>query len=140
MEDQLTAGAKELYFQWGNNHFKDSLSFILFALEDFPQTFNLTELKKGFFPHAYHVEVYLYYIGPVPDQKYYNPDKMMGKKKAKFTAWHAEQVRRNGVFDFQKELLEYCENGIKPYKEGCEKFIKEFESIAQFNPLLQGFA
>lgn len=49
--NQLTVGAKVLHFQRGTIHFKDSMCFLPFALEKFPATFHLTELRKGFFCH-----------------------------------------------------------------------------------------
>ena len=49
--DQLTVGAKGLSFRSGPLKFIDSLCFLPMPLAAFPTTFNLTELKKGFFPH-----------------------------------------------------------------------------------------
>ena len=51
--DQLTIGAKVLSFKSGPLKFIDSLCFLPMPLASFPSTFNLTELKKGFFPHLY---------------------------------------------------------------------------------------
>ena len=51
--DQLTVGAKVLSFQSGPLKFIDSLCFLPMPLASFPSTFNLTELKKGFFPHLF---------------------------------------------------------------------------------------
>ena len=135
--NQLTVGAKVLHFQSGTIHFKDSMCFLPFALEKFPATFHLTELKKGFFCHKFHVEANLLYEGRIPNVEYYDPDSMDPKKKAAFLAWHADQVARNVVFNFKKELQEYCESDVQLLKAGCEKFVEEFSSIAGFNPLLR---
>ena len=58
VENQLTNGAKTLSFQYwymeGRITFKDSLRFLLIPLAELPETFNLVELHKGFFPHAFH--------------------------------------------------------------------------------------
>ena len=51
--DQLTVGAKVLSFKSGPLKFIDSLCFLPMPLASFPSTFNLTELKKGFFPHLF---------------------------------------------------------------------------------------
>ena len=48
--DQLTVGAKDLSFKSGPLKFIDSLFFLPMPLASFPFPFNLTELKKGFFP------------------------------------------------------------------------------------------
>jgi hypothetical protein len=32
--------------------------------------------------------------------------------RKKFLEWHADKVKENCVFDFQKELLEYCDSDV----------------------------
>ena len=58
VENQLTNRAKTLSFQYwymeGRITFKDYLCFLLMPLTELPETFNLVELHKGFFPHAFH--------------------------------------------------------------------------------------
>lgn len=51
--DQLTVGAKVLSFKSGPLKCIDSLCFLPMSLASFPSTFNLIELKKGFFPHLF---------------------------------------------------------------------------------------
>ena len=99
-----------LHFQSGTIHFKDS---------------------------KFHVEANLLYEGRIPNVEYYDPDSMDPKEKPAFLAWHADQVARNVVFNFKKELQEYCESDVQLLKAGCEKFVEEFSSIAGFNPLLR---
>ena len=72
---QLTNGCKVLSFQSGSLHFKDSLCFLPFSLDKFSCTFHLTELKKGFFPRAFHTEAHCSYVGPIPDLSIYSPDR-----------------------------------------------------------------
>ena len=62
---------------------------------------------------------------------------MDSKKRGKFPAWHARKVAEQAVFNFQEELLKYCESDVKLLKEGCLKFVAEFEEIAGFNPLVE---
>ena len=64
-------------------------------LASFPSTFNLTELKKGFFPHLFNTPYDQQYVGRIPDFEFYDPDGMMAK-----TRWYADQVRRNVSFHF----------------------------------------
>lgn len=59
------------------------------------------------------------------------------KKRKKFLPWHARKVAEQAVFNFQEELLKYCESDVKLLKEGCLKFVKEFEAIAGFSPLVE---
>ena len=132
--DQLTIGAKVLSFVSGALIFKDSLCFLPMPLASFPATFNLTELKKGFFPHSFNIPAHQSYRGPIPALHYYDPDGMSPKKKEELKTWHADQVRRNVIFDFQKELEDYCKSDVDILQNGCEKFCEEFKSKAEFNP------
>ena len=91
--DQLTVGAKVLSFKSGPVKFIDSLCFLPMPLASFPSTFNLTELRKGFFPHLFNTPDHQQYVGRIPDLEFYDPDGMMAKKKDELTRWHADQVR-----------------------------------------------
>ena len=137
VEEQLTIGAKVLSFKSGPLVFKDSLCFLPMPLSSFPSTFNLTESKKGFFPHSFNTLANQDYRGPIPALHYYDPDGMSPAKKAELVTWHADQVRRNVVFDFQHELEEYCKSDVDILRRGCEKFCEEFESKAGFNPFVE---
>ena len=137
VEEQLTVGAKVLSFKCGPLTFKDSLCFLPMPLSSFPSTFGLTELKKGFFPHSFNLPINQDYIGPIPPIHYFDPDGMSPKKKEELITWHAEQVRRGVVYDFQKELKEYCESDVDILQSGCEKFTEEFEKEAGFNPFAE---
>ena len=105
--DQLTVGAKVLSFKSGPVKFTDSLCFLPMPLASFPSTFNLTELKKGFFPHLFNTPDHQQYVGRIPDLEFSDPDGMMAKKKDELTRWHADQVRRNVPFHFKHEMIEY---------------------------------
>ena len=62
---------------------------------------------------------------------------MDSKQRETFLTWYNQQVVSNAVFDFQEELLKYCQSDVKLLKEGFLKFVQEFEEIAGFNPLIQ---
>ena len=133
--DQLTVGAKVLSFKGRPVKFIDSLCFLPMPLASFPSTFNLTELKKGFFPHLFNTLDHQQYVGRIPDLEFYDPEGMMAKKKEELTRWHADQVRRNVPFHFQQEMIEYCKSDVVLLKAGCEAFQQEFERQAGFNPM-----
>ena len=103
------------------------------GLDKFPETFNL----QGFFPLAFNrVENFSYrVVYPPADQ--YSPDDMPEKKREKFLAWHTEKIRENAVCVFHEEVVRYCESDVQLLKEGCLKFIEEFEEIAGFNLLIE---
>ena len=75
VENQLTNGAKTLKFDYrymgATITFKDSLCSLPMPLADLPENFNLKELHKGFFPHAFHTRENLGYKGPLPGKQYF---------------------------------------------------------------------
>ena len=137
IENQLTVGSKVLCFQSGPLVFKDSLSFLPMALASFTTAFNLTELKKGFFPHLFNTADNQAYKGRIPDLEYFDPDGMSKQNKTKLEEWHEEEVRRGVQYDFAKEMVEYCHADVLLLQAGCEAFTKEFESHAGYNPFVQ---
>ena len=135
VEDQITVGAKILSFKSDRLTFKDSLCFLPFPLTNFPATFGIEELCKGFFPHKFNTLENQDYDGPMPDASYYDPDGMSAKKKAEFERWYAEKVAANYRFIKQREMKAYCESDVKLLKAGCQKFRDEFKQKAEFDPM-----
>ena len=58
---------------------------------------------------------------------------MDSKKREQFLTWYAQTVASNAVFNFQEELLKYCESDVQLLKQGCLKFV----DLAGFNPLVE---
>ena len=133
--EQIVNGAKILSLRLPHVKFIDSLNFFPMPLSAFPKTFGLEELKKGFFPHFFNTVTNQVYVGVVPDVEYYDPDGMSPARRQEFLAWHTEKRSSRHVFDFEKELLEYCQSDVRLLKQGCEKFQKEFQDICGFNPI-----
>ena len=90
------------------------------ALSEFATSFELSELKKGFFPHSFNNPENQSYIGSYPDQKYYEPEFFSLKKKNEFENWY-EQVK-DTEFNFKKEFEEYCWSDVQLLTQGCLKF------------------
>lgn len=132
----LTTGQKILYFECGNLKFKDSMSFLNMPLEKFSDTFKLSELKKGYFPHEFNTAENENCEGKIQDLKFYETHCMTTKKKEAVEKWHAEEVLKGEAsWNFKKELLEYRESDVKLLKEGCLTFARDFEKECGFNPL-----
>ena len=131
---QLRNGCKLLEVKRDRIRFIDSLSFFLMPLSAFPKTFGLTELKKGYFPHKFNIPENQTYVGPVPAIDYYMPETMSPKGRQAFETWQKEQRDKEEVFDFQKELVAFCESDVRLLKEGCLTFKRLFEAKAGFNP------
>ena len=73
----VTDGQKILSFKFRTLIFKDSSLFITRPIESFSKTFNLKELKKGFFPHEFNREENFSYVGRYPDQAIINQNSFM---------------------------------------------------------------
>ena len=131
----IVTGAKILSAQLPNVKFIDSMNFFPMALANFPKTFGLKELKKGFFPHFFNTVENQNYKGPIPDVHYYDPDGMSPSKREEFLKWHESKVKANYMFDFQQELLTYCQSDVRLLKEGCMNFQREFKAMIGFNPM-----
>ena len=132
--EQLRNGAKLLQVQHDRIRFIDSLNFFAMKLDNFPKTFGIQQLKKGYFPHVFNVPANQNYVGELPSQDYYMPEVMGVRELEEFQKWHQEQRDRGFVFDFQKELVDYCVSDVKLLKAGCLTFKNLFEEIAGFNP------
>ena len=116
--DQITVGTKILSLKSDRLTFKDSLCFLPFPLANFPATFGITELCKGFFPHKFNTPKNQHYEGPMPPKDMYDPDGISAKKKAEFERWYQEKVDANYHFVMQREMQAYCESDVKLPKAG----------------------
>ena len=132
---QIVNGAKILSLELPQIKFIDSLNFFPMPLSDFTNTFGLTELKKGFFPHFFNTQANQQYVGYIPDTHYFDPDGMSPKRRAEFLTWHAEQVANRYIFHFRNELISYCQSDVRLLKQGCMQFQRQFKSIVGINPM-----
>ena len=130
--EQLRNGCKLLEVKHDRLRFIDSLSFFQMPLSAFPKTFGLTELCKGYFPHKFNHPDHQTYVGPVPALDYYMPETLGPKDRQALETWHQQQ--RDKVFDFQKELVAYCQSDVRLLKQGCLTFKRLFETLTGFNP------
>lgn len=80
-------------------------------LAKFPKSFGFSELKKRYFPHLFDKEDN--HVGSIPALDYYVPDSLNSEGKDKLIKWHIGRVAEGYVFDFQKEISEYCINDIE---------------------------
>ena len=129
--EQLRNGCKLLEVKHDRIRFIDSLSFFQMPLSAFPKTFGLTELHKATSPTS----------STSPNTKRtWDPSrpwsttcpKPCPRKPSK--PWHQEQREKEEVFDFQKELVAYCDSDFRLLKQGCLTFKRLFEALAGFNP------
>ena len=115
--------------------FIDSLNFLQMPLKSFPKTFGMSELKKGYFPHYFNKECNKDYVGTIPSKKHYGYNQMKPDERTKFLKWYEERVRENYVFDFKKEILEYCRSDVDILRRGIMKLREDFIQLENIDPL-----
>ena len=135
VEQQICIGTKVLSLSTGDITFKDSLCFLPFPLSQFPSTFGIEELTKGYFPHKFNTADNQDYEGPMPDIEEYDPQGMTEKAKKNFETWYKEKEDNNYEFKLKQEMKQYCVSDVKLLKAGCQKFQGEFFEKAEFNPM-----
>ena len=116
----------------------DSLNFIPSSLAKFPKTFNLTELKKGYFPHKFNNLDNQNYIGLLPSKEFYGYEYMSDKDSKEFLIWH--DINKDKKFNFKEELISYCESDVNILKLGCLSFRESYlELIKNFEHNIDPF-
>ena len=101
--------------------FIDSLNFLQIPLKAFPKTFGLEELKKGYFPHYFNKTCNQNYVGKIPSKKHYGFNQMKSGERETFLKCYEERAN-NYVFDFQKEIIEYCRSDVDILRRSMMKF------------------
>ena len=112
----------------------DSLCFIPMKLANFPKTFGLRELTKGYFPHHFNTETNQNYRFLLLDAEYYDPDGMSPGDRARFYIWHDSSRANDYVFDFQEEILKYCRSDVDILRRCCLEFRELFRSVTDIDP------
>lgn len=111
----------------------DSLNFIMAPLSTFPKMFDISDLKKGDFPHLFNVPQNWNYSGPMPAVGFYDPDSMHEERRKEFLTWY--EKNKNNHFDFQKEIRDYCSADVAILKEGMGKFRVNFHKLTGVDAL-----
>lgn len=131
----IVNGAKIMSMEIDKFKFIDSLNFLPMSLAALGKSFGITELKKGFFPHFFNTEDNQDYQGPIPAQEFFDPDGMSAKRREEFLRWYQVQVAAGENYDFQEQLLSYCQSDVQLLRLSCESFMTEFEEIVGANPM-----
>ena len=132
------AGSKIMTFsikQGLNIRFVDSVNFMSCKLEDFPKTFGIKELKKGFYPHLFNTSENHNYIGDIPPRKDFCCNSFGEDKRKEFLLWYQERVDNNYIWDNKKELLDYCISDVDILRRSMIIFRQLYIDIADIDPL-----
>ena len=97
----------------------DSVNFLPMKLKAFSKAFEIST-TKGDFPFKFIKKENWNYVGSYPDLDMYGVDTMQAKDREVFIQWYEE--KKNDVFDFQKELIQYCRADVSLLRQGCLKF------------------
>lgn len=132
-------GSKILCMTINGIRFIDSLNFLPMPLSKFPDTFGLSELKKGYFPHFFNTAENQTYMGPYPEVTFYDPDGMKPKERSKFLDWYKDKKTSRAEFNFRREMCEYCRSDCDILRRGCGQFEKLFEEETKTTPFRDTF-
>ncbi|KAK3929617.1 putative DNA polymerase [Frankliniella fusca] len=131
----ILQGAKILCMKVGNWNFIDSLMFLPMPLSAMPRSFGLHELKKGHMPFLANKPEFYTYEGPMLDKEFYCFSYVKSKAATDFSKWYEEMVASGYVFNFRRELIEYCISDVTILRQSCTAFRKLFEKKAGFDPM-----
>lgn len=112
--------------------FIDSMSFTLCPLREFPKTFELDELAKGYFPHKFNTPENQNYEGKYPEPESYGYETMKKKEREEFMKWY-ESVK-DKKFSFRVEMHKYCKSDVDILRRGCLKLRELFLQVAKIDP------
>ena len=131
----ITRGAKILSLTVTELDIKfiDSLCFIPMHLANFPKTFGFAELEKGHFPHFFNRTENQNYVDPM----YYDPNGMSLDDHEKFYSWYNDIKSQEFVFDFQAEILRYCQSDVDILHRCCLEFRELFHHVTNVDPFAQ---
>ena len=95
----------------------------------------MNELKEGYFPHYFNKERNKNYVGPMPSKKHYGYNQMKPDERTKFLKWYDDRVSENYVFDFEKEIIEYCRSDVHILRRSIMKLREDFIQLENIDPL-----
>ena len=101
-------------------------------LRDFPKTFGLKEIAKGYFPHKFNTDENQDYTGPYPEKSYYGYDEMKKDEREKFDNWY--EITKGKTFKFKQEMFKYCQSDVDILGRSCMKLRELFIEIADIDP------
>ena len=106
----------------------DSLNFLQMPLSKFPVTFglDLNNFSKGDFPFKFNITENQDYVGTISPVEFYSPETKCKEDRERIVVWHKDMVKKNFVFDFQKEILVYCSQDVTILRLCCLEFRKMF--------------
>ena len=132
----ILSGRNITLLKYGRTKFIDSINYFQLKLSALPATFGMpASAKKGYFPHLFNTVEDAHYIGPLPLAAFYGLGTMSVADRGAFPDWH-ENTRPGYVFDFQKDIAEYCILDVEILRCACIRFHEIFIEVAQTDPFV----
>ena len=134
----IYAGSKIMTFsirEGLNIRFIDSLNFLPMRLANFPKTFGITEMKKGYYPHYFNTAENEIYVGEMPPIDDFGCNSMGTNDRGNFIQWYNKKKRENYVWDNKKELIEYCISDVDILMKSMKIFRDLYIEVAGIDPL-----
>lgn len=109
--------------------FLDSVRFIPMALREFPKTFGLTDIAKGFFPYRFFTTERFNYVGPLPAIEYFDVDRYSPDVRHEILEWH--QLHKEEEWNLMEVCRAYCRDDVRILTMGCLQFRSLFMDITE---------
>ena len=129
----IMRGTKIISMELDNLKFIDSLNFLPMGVAALPKAFDISQLKKGYFPHLFNRSENETYVGPLPPIESYSPDTMKTEARKEFMQWYS--LHKDSIFDFRKEIVEYCISDVEILTRACLKFRDLLMKVGNVCPL-----
>ena len=110
-----------------------SLCLIHMRLANFPKTFGIAELEKGHFSHFFNRTENQNYVDPM----YYDPNGMSLDDHEKFYSWYNDIKSQEFVFDFQADILRYCQSDVDILRHFCLELRELCHQVTNVDPFAQ---
>ena len=120
--DVIMKGNTIVRMTMGSVKFLDSYLFLHMRLANFPKTFGSTEMKKGFIPHLANTPTYMNYVGSYFPAEMYIPGQMSEKNRTVFYQRYNTKVESKVIFNFRREMEEYCRSDVDILGRECACF------------------
>ncbi|OWA52426.1 hypothetical protein BV898_16883 [Hypsibius exemplaris] len=104
---------------------------ISLKLIEFPAALELKDMSKGDFPHRFNRSENWNRVTPFLSKDDFGYRGLSAKDKIYFDQWYAgEKQAKDGRYDFNAELRDYCKRDVDVLREGCQECREIFMEIS----------
>lgn len=70
----------------------------------------------------------------MPSKNHFGYNQMKSNEREQFLKWYNEHVNNDYVFDFKKELIDYCRSDVDILRRSMLKFREDFIKLENIDP------